>query len=122
MPCRPRGCPGRRSGLPLGTPSSSGGSSWDPTPAAVAANGSGPGLALGAHGYAARMRIVVTGATGNVGTSVVAALAGDPRVEEIVGLARRLPRLGFPRTRWLQADVVTADLTDIFRGADAVIH
>src|SRR5689334_11712543 len=68
------------------------------------------------------MRIVVTGATGNVGTSVVAALAGDPLVEEIVGLARRLPRLGFPRTRWLQADVVTADLTDIFRGADAVIH
>ena len=37
------------------------------------------------------MRIVVTGATGNVGTSVLAALAGDPRVEEIVGLARRFP-------------------------------
>jgi uncharacterized protein YbjT (DUF2867 family) len=34
------------------------------------------------------MRVVVTGATGNVGTSVVGALSGDPSVEEIVGLAR----------------------------------
>ena len=39
------------------------------------------------------MRIVVTGATGNVGTSVVEALAADPRVTEIVGLARRRPAL-----------------------------
>ena len=32
------------------------------------------------------MRVVVTGATGNVGTSVVSALAGDARVQEIVGV------------------------------------
>jgi nucleoside-diphosphate-sugar epimerase len=68
------------------------------------------------------MRIVVTGATGNVGTSVVAALAQDPRVSEIVGLARRPPRLSAARTTWVQADVVTAPLTELFRGADAVIH
>jgi UDP-glucose 4-epimerase len=68
------------------------------------------------------MRIVVTGATGNVGTSVLRALAADPRVEEIVGLARRLPRLQSPRTRWVQADIVSSPLEPIFRGADAVIH
>jgi UDP-glucose 4-epimerase len=68
------------------------------------------------------MRIVVTGATGNAGTSVVSALGGDPRVSEIVGIARRLPRMTAPRTTWLQADVVTAPLTELFRGADAVIH
>jgi len=68
------------------------------------------------------MRIVVTGATGNAGTSVLNALAGDPHVSEIVGIARRLPRLSAPRTTWLQADVVTAPLTELFRGADAVIH
>jgi UDP-glucose 4-epimerase len=68
------------------------------------------------------MRIVVTGATGNVGTSVVAALAADPRVTEIVGLARRRPRLESPRTTWVQADIVTAPLTELLRGADAVIH
>jgi UDP-glucose 4-epimerase len=68
------------------------------------------------------MRIVVTGATGNVGTSVVAALAADPRVTEIVGIARRRPRLQSPRTTWVQADIVTAPLAELFAGADAVIH
>jgi uncharacterized protein YbjT (DUF2867 family) len=43
-------------------------------------------------GKSRNMRIVVTGATGNVGTSVVQALADDPAVEEIVGLARGVPR------------------------------
>jgi nucleoside-diphosphate-sugar epimerase len=68
------------------------------------------------------MRIVVTGATGNVGTSVVAALAGDARVQEIVGLARRVPTLRVPRTQWVCADVVSDPLEPVFDGADAVIH
>jgi UDP-glucose 4-epimerase len=68
------------------------------------------------------MRIVVTGATGNVGTSVVAALAADPRVTEIVGVARRRPRLESPRTTWVQADVVSAPLAGLFAGAAAIIH
>jgi nucleoside-diphosphate-sugar epimerase len=68
------------------------------------------------------MRIVVTGATGNVGTSVVRALAADPAVEEIVGLARRVPHWQSPRTRWVQADVTASPLEPVFRGADAVIH
>jgi UDP-glucose 4-epimerase len=68
------------------------------------------------------MRVVVTGATGNVGTSVIAALGADPRVREIVGIARRRPRLEAPRTNWIAADVVDAPLTELFRGADAVIH
>jgi nucleoside-diphosphate-sugar epimerase len=68
------------------------------------------------------MRIVVTGATGNVGTSLVTALGADPRVSDIVGIARRRPRLQTPRTTWVSADVATAPLTHLFRGADAVIH
>ena len=68
------------------------------------------------------MRVVVTGATGNVGTSVVDALAGDPRVTEIVGLARRVPEVERPRTTWVAADVVSADLVPLFRGAAAVVH
>jgi nucleoside-diphosphate-sugar epimerase len=68
------------------------------------------------------MRIVVTGATGNVGTSVVRALAGDPRVQEIVGLARRLPAWSPERTRWVSADVERDDLRGLFAGAGAVIH
>jgi UDP-glucose 4-epimerase len=68
------------------------------------------------------MRIVVFGATGNVGTSVLAALAADPRVEEIAGVARRVPAGSLPRTRWVGADVVTDALEPILDGADAVIH
>src|SRR5437870_4530180 len=68
------------------------------------------------------MRVVVTGATGNVGTSVVRALAGDARVGEIVGLARRMPSLQVPKTRRRQADVTSHPLEPIFTDADAVIH
>jgi nucleoside-diphosphate-sugar epimerase len=68
------------------------------------------------------MRIVVVGATGNVGTSVVARLGGDERVEEIVGVARRVPDWQAPKTRWVRADVVRDPLEPVFRDADAVIH
>jgi nucleoside-diphosphate-sugar epimerase len=68
------------------------------------------------------MRIVVTGATGNAGTSVVEALAGDPGVDEIIGIARRTPAWNPPRTRWVSADVERHDLEPVFAGADVVIH
>jgi UDP-glucose 4-epimerase len=69
------------------------------------------------------MKVVVTGATGNVGTSVLAALARDPGVTEIVGLARRVPEaLSLPKVSWQAADVAETPLTPIFEGADAVIH
>ena len=68
------------------------------------------------------MKIVVTGATGNVGTSVLGALGADSGVTEIVGLARRPPSSRMAKTTWVQGDVVDADLATLFRGADAVIH
>jgi nucleoside-diphosphate-sugar epimerase len=68
------------------------------------------------------MRIVVTGATGNVGTSVLEALGRDPGVESILGLARRRPQLRYPKVEWAQADVSRDDLVPHLRGADAVIH
>jgi UDP-glucose 4-epimerase len=67
------------------------------------------------------MRVVVTGATGNVGTSVVEALGRELKVDEIVGLARRLPELDMPKTRWVSGEV-NDDLTAVFRGADAIVH
>src|SRR3954471_10862335 len=68
------------------------------------------------------MRVVVVGATGNVGTSLLHALAGDPDVDSIVGVARRLPAMTFPGVDWMQADIRNDDLVSIFRGADAVVH
>lgn len=68
------------------------------------------------------MRIVVTGATGNLGTSVLQALARDSDIDEVVGLARRAPRLLVPRTEFRVADVGHDPLEPIFGGADVVIH
>jgi UDP-glucose 4-epimerase len=68
------------------------------------------------------MRVVVTGATGNVGTSTLRALVEDSRVDSILGIARRRPELELPRVEWAAADVRSADLTELFRGADAVVH
>ena len=68
------------------------------------------------------MKVIVVGATGNVGTSVVEALGRDERVEEIVGIARRMPAWRPERTRWVSADITRDDLVPHFQGADAVIH
>src|SRR5918997_12337 len=69
------------------------------------------------------MRVVVVGATGNVGTSLLRSLADDPEVESVLGLARRAPGMGFPKTQWGKVDVSRAtDLADRFDGADAVVH
>lgn len=68
------------------------------------------------------MRVVVTGATGNIGTSVVDALATDEQIEQIVGLARRESSWSVPKLTQQKADVSVDDLTERFRGADAVIH
>lgn len=67
-------------------------------------------------------RIVVTGASGNVGTSVLRALSEDDRVDSIVGLARRRPDWQCDKVEWVAADVTDSDLDALFTGADAVIH
>lgn len=68
------------------------------------------------------MRIVVTGATGNVGTSLLRALATEDRVDSALGIARRRPAAQFPKTTFVQADIVHADLAPHLRGADVVVH
>ena len=68
------------------------------------------------------MRIVVVGASGNVGTSLLAALAAEPGVESVLALARRVAELEFPKTEWAHADIATTDLARHFRGADCVVH
>jgi UDP-glucose 4-epimerase len=68
------------------------------------------------------MRVVVTGATGNVGTSVLTALAEEPAVDSIVGIARRRPSVSLPKVEWKAADVTRDDLAPLFAGAVAVVH
>lgn len=68
------------------------------------------------------MRVVVVGATGNVGTSVLEALAEEPQVESVLGLQRRVPELELAKVEWARADVARDDLLPHFRGADCVVH
>jgi UDP-glucose 4-epimerase len=68
------------------------------------------------------MRVVVVGATGNVGTSLVRALTADPEVTSVLGLARRLPQWHPEGVEWARADIATDDIAAHLRGADAVVH
>ncbi|MGI5413273.1 SDR family oxidoreductase [Streptomyces chartreusis] len=72
----------------------------------------------------AARRIVVTGATGNAGASVVRLLSEDPEVGSVLGLARRIPDWSPPKTDWAAVDLADGrgDLAELFAGATAVIH
>lgn len=77
-------------------------------------------------GDGAPERVVVTGASGNVGTSVVAALLREPGVRTVTAVARRQPVWAPPGVEWATADLGRADaterLTELLRGAGAVVH
>ncbi len=68
------------------------------------------------------MRVLVTGATGNLGTSAVQSLGSDPSVSEVIGVARRLPEWAPKKTRFVSADIRSADLVSLCRGIDVVVH
>jgi UDP-glucose 4-epimerase len=68
------------------------------------------------------MRVVVVGGTGNVGTSLLSALADEAAVDSVLGIARRLPEARFPKADWAQADISRSELVPLLRGADVVVH
>jgi UDP-glucose 4-epimerase len=68
------------------------------------------------------MRVVIVGATGNVGTALSRRLGDEPDVD-LVGVARRVPRSGaLPVDEWHSRDIARDDLEDVLHGADAVVH
>jgi UDP-glucose 4-epimerase len=75
------------------------------------------------------MRVVIVGASGNVGTALLRRLGAEPD-GDLVGVARRLPPpdAGEPYdgVQWHAVDVGADDavdrLTPVFDGADAVVH
>jgi nucleoside-diphosphate-sugar epimerase len=75
------------------------------------------------------MKVLVVGASGNVGSAVLRRLAKESAVTEIVGVARRIPTAAIPPfdgVNWWSIDVAgagaTAALAEAARGADVVIH
>ncbi|OEV03231.1 NAD-dependent epimerase [Streptomyces oceani] len=68
------------------------------------------------------LTVAVVGASGNLGTSVVAALSTDPRIGRVIGLARRTPTWSPPRTTWVRADIRTEpQLAELFRSVDVIV-
>lgn len=67
------------------------------------------------------MRVLITGATGNVGSSLVPQLAGHGDVDSLVVLARR-PRQAEPGVEVVTADLVRDPLEPLLDGVDAVVH
>jgi len=76
------------------------------------------------------VRVVVVGATGNVGTAVLRRLGTETAIDAISGIARRIPPPHAPlangRVDWQPIDIglsgASAALTDAFAGAGAVIQ
>ena len=76
------------------------------------------------------MRVVVVGASGNVGTALLRRLDREDGIDAVTGVARRVPRApaGAPYdgVDWHAVDVGARDavreLTDVFAGAGAVVH
>jgi UDP-glucose 4-epimerase len=66
------------------------------------------------------MRVVVVGASGNIGTSVLDALRPDSSVSSVLGIARR-PPAGDDHVQWRSRDIVRDELDGDMAGADAVI-
>ena len=71
------------------------------------------------------MRIVITGASGNVGTALLRAL---PAEHDVVGVVRRPPSAQgvYQRVDWRSLDLTDSDaitkLRSVFDGADVVVH
>ncbi|WP_174187933.1 NAD-dependent epimerase/dehydratase family protein [Nocardia barduliensis] len=73
------------------------------------------------------MKVVVTGASGNVGTALLRTLRDDG--DEIVGISRRAPDLAhepYSVARWIARDLGTDDAVEPLRaacaGADVLVH
>ena len=66
------------------------------------------------------MRIVVVGASGNHGTSLLRRLSRDG-THSILGVARRRASWSLPGVSWATADIAKDRLEPLFEGADAVV-
>ena len=74
------------------------------------------------RGHLNGMKVVVVGASGNVGTALLRRLGEEGHVREVTGVCRRVPSVELPKVRWRAADIVDDDLVPVFAGADVVVH
>ncbi|WP_026925046.1 NAD-dependent epimerase/dehydratase family protein [Glycomyces arizonensis] len=68
------------------------------------------------------LHIAVTGATGNIGTSLIRLLSRDDRVASVLGIAERVPQWHVAKTSFVGADLTEDDLAPLLEGRGAVVH
>ncbi len=68
------------------------------------------------------MRIAVTGCSGLLGTQLLRRLIDDRKVEQIVALDLRPPRLISKKLQFVRADVRDEAIAEHFKGCDALVH
>jgi UDP-glucose 4-epimerase len=73
------------------------------------------------------MKVVIFGASGNVGTALIERLLTEPTVSQVVAVARRLPASPQPaaadaRVEWRSADIRYDALDAIVQDADVVVQ
>jgi nucleoside-diphosphate-sugar epimerase len=72
------------------------------------------------------LTVAVTGPTGEIGMSAVDALEAEPRVERVLGMARRpfdAASHGWTKTEYRQGDILDAEsVADLVADADVVVH
>lgn len=68
------------------------------------------------------MKVVVTGASGQLGTLVLSGLAANRKVKSVIALDLAPPSIPSPKTTWIKADLRDPGLDRHFEGADALIH
>src|SRR3954470_11514296 len=94
----------------------------------VVARAAGTTFAPFLMGHVQPVRIVITGASGNVGTALLRRLQRDPGEHQLVGVCRRPPPSTPPyaRVTWTALDLASPDaravMQSVVRAVDAVVH
>jgi len=68
------------------------------------------------------MRIVVTGAAGGIGRTLIPLLCARPEIAHVAGIDRVPATFSHPKLSFRVADILQAEAASVFEGADAIVH
>ena len=81
---------------------------------------------MSGNGTSKRLTVAVTGPTGAIGKALVTELDNDPRIERVIGMARRpfdTAEAGWTKVEYRQGDILDrASVENLVSEADVVVH